>query len=173
MAKPTYSIGGLDFDMLVKVNAFMNGGTPVNANIAAAVVPAAPPAPSAPPVAAAPVPAAPPAPPVPVMPTPAAPPAPPAPPMPTPPMSMPAPPMQPTAPVAPPAPPAPAGMPTQAEVIKAMADAVARCGAGGAGKVGPLMAQYNAETPGVAGTVAKVDPAQYGNLKAALDALQP
>lgn len=145
MAKPTYSIGGLDFDTMVKINAFLSGAsgptagaTLVVSPAAAATAPAAPPTPPAPP---APV----------VPPTPAAPPAPPA----------------------PPAPAAPAGGPTMQDVIKSMADAVARCGAAGAGKVAPLMAQYNAQTPGSPGPVTSVDPAQYGNLKAALDALQP
>lgn len=150
MAKPTYSIGGLDLATLQKIEAFLSGGA-VGHPATAAPAPA---------VVAAPVPAAPPIPPMPLPPMPAAPVAPVAPP---------APPM----PVAPPAPVASAAGPTMQDVIKSMADAVARCGAAGAGKVAPLMAQFNAQAPGTPGPVSSVDPAQYGNLKAALDALQP
>ena len=124
-------------------------------------------------------PAAPPAPPAPVA-TPPAPPAPPAPPMPSAPV-MPPPAPVPTAPAAPPAPPAPVaapivpptaaapGAPDLAKVIEAMGRVITM--PGGATKLAPIMAQYNAQQPGVAGPATTVDPAQYTNLINALNAV--
>lgn len=64
MAKQTYSIGGLDFDTVVKVNAFLSGGVVAAASAAPAAplaAPAAPVAQPAPPMPGMPV-AAPPMP---------------------------------------------------------------------------------------------------------------
>jgi hypothetical protein len=42
---------------------------------------------------------------------------------------------------------------------------------GGAGKMSPILAQYNAKNPGTPGPISDVDPVQYGNLIAALNAI--
>lgn len=102
MAKPTYSIGGLDFATAARVEAFLQGTPGIPA------APAAPVVPLALPTTASPLP--------PSMPVaPLAPPAPPAP----------------AAPIAPPAPPAPASGPTQMDVITAMQRVVGLPGGAG------------------------------------------
>lgn len=101
MAKPTYTIAGLDFETMVKINSFLGGTGPAGA------APAAPPPPAPPP----------PAPPPPVPPAPPAPPPPP-----------PAPPAAPPAPVVPAAP--PVGGITQEQIIAKMGEIVSISGKG-------------------------------------------
>jgi len=161
MAKPTYSIGGLDFETLTRVNAFL--GPREGATTGGALTPPAPPTP---PVVAAPA-------------APMTPPAPPAPPTPpivaatAAPMTPPAPsaPPAPAAPAAPAAPPTPAaaGAPTLADCIAAMGAVVAT--PGGAAKISPLLAQYNSQQPGVVGPASNIAPEQYQNFINAVKAL--
>jgi len=152
MAKPTYSIGGLDFDTMVKVNAFLNGATAAPAGVTGVTLaPAVSTAPPPPPA----LPATPPPPPA----MPAAPPMPVAPPV--------APPLAP--PAAPPPPVAPSAGPTMQEVIMEMGRVAGM--PGGAVKAAGIMARYNAAAPGQNCSIAAVDPVQYGNLMGELKAI--
>jgi len=126
---------------------------------AGTAAPTAPVAAAPPPPAAAPPPVAAAAPPPPV--AAAAPP--------PPPVAAPPPPPAPVAVTAPVVQPVVAGGITTEQIVAKMAEKISKPGAAQA--VSTLMAQYNSREPGKAGPITNVDPAQYANLSAALDAL--
>lgn len=151
MAKPTFSVTTDDPAMMAKFMACLSGGVAAGALVVGAAAPPPPlPVPAASPMPAPPLAASPLPPPLPVA---AAAPPPPPPPA--------------AAPAAPP--PMANGAIDKATVIASMAAAVGK--PGGAARVAAIVARYNATSPGTPGAIDVVDPVQYANIKAELDAL--